>query len=127
MRVCVWDLKPSAGATRLAELGAEISQGHHPAHLKDDGGIDAVVISSAIKFSNPEVARAREMKIPVIARAEMLGELLRMAKLGVAVTGTHGKATTTGLIPLIMEEADLDTSFAVVGKICNTGTTIRLW
>ena len=97
MRVSGCDLKPSAAVTRLAELGAEISQGHHPAHLKDDGGIDAVVISSAIKFSNPEVARAREMKIPVIARAEMLGELLRMSKLGIAVAGTHGKTTTTGL------------------------------
>src|SRR5271169_3211448 len=67
MRVSGCDLKPSAAVTRLAELGAEISQGHHPAHLKDEGGIDALVISSAIKFSNPEVARAREMKIPVIA------------------------------------------------------------
>ena len=60
MRVSGCDLKPSAAVTRLASLGAEISQGHHPAHLKDEGGIDAVVISSAIKFSNPEVARARE-------------------------------------------------------------------
>ena len=126
MRVSGCDLKPSATITRLASLGAEISQGHHPAHLKDDGGIDAVVISSAIKFSNPEVARAREMKIPVIARAEMLGELLRMAKLGVAVAGTHGKTTTTGLIALIMEEADLDPTVAVGGNIRNTGTNVRL-
>ncbi|HEV2169380.1 MAG TPA: UDP-N-acetylmuramate--L-alanine ligase, partial [Candidatus Binatus sp.] len=99
---------------------------HHPAHLKDDGGIDAVVISSAVKFSNPEVARAREMKIPVIARAEMLGELLRMAKLGVAVAGTHGKTTTTGLIALIMEEANLDPTVAVGGNIRNTGSNVRL-
>ena len=126
MRVSGCDLKPSPTITRLASLGAEISQGHHPAHLKDDGGIDAVVISSAIKFSNPEVARAREMKIPVIARAEMLGELLRMAKLGVAVAGTHGKTTTTGLIALIMEEADLDPTVAVGGNIRNTGSNVRL-
>src|SRR5271169_451484 len=126
MRVSGCDLKPSAAVTRLSSLGAEISQGHHPAHLKDDGGIDAVVISSAIKFSNPEVARAREMKIPVIARAEMLGELLRMAKLGVAVAGTHGKTTTTGLIALIMEEAELDPTVAVGGNIRNTGTNVRL-
>src|ERR1700682_5902417 len=84
MRVSGCDLKTSATTTRLASLGAEISQGHHPAHVKDESGIDAVVISSAIKFSNPEVTRAREMKIPVIARAEMLGELLRVAKIGVA-------------------------------------------
>ena len=66
------------------------------------------------------------MKIPVIARAEMLGELLRMAKLGVAVAGTHGKTTTTGLIALIMEEADLDPTVAVGGNIRNTGTNVRL-
>jgi UDP-N-acetylmuramate--alanine ligase len=126
MRVSGCDLKPSATTVRLASLGAEISQGHHPAHLKEAAGIDAVVISSAIKFSNPEVARAREMKIPVIARAEMLGELLRMAKLGVAVAGTHGKTTTTGLIALIMEEAGLDPTVAVGGNIRNTGTNVRL-
>jgi len=126
MRVSGCDLKPSATTTRLASLGAEISQGHHPAHLKDDAGVDAVVISSAIKFSNPEVTRAREMKIPVIARAEMLGELLRMAKLGVAVAGTHGKTTTTGLIALIMEESGLDPTVAVGGSIRNTGTNVRL-
>lgn len=126
MRVSGCDVKPSATTIRLASLGAEISQGHHPAHLKEETGIDAVVISSAIKFSNPEVARAREMKIPVIARAEMLGELLRMAKLGVAVAGTHGKTTTTGLIALIMEEAGLDPTVAVGGNIRNTGTNVRL-
>ena len=126
MRVSGCDLKASATTARLASLGAEISQGHHPAHLKEEAAIDAVVISSAIKFSNPEVTRAREMKIPVIARAEMLGELLRMAKLGVAVAGTHGKTTTTGLIALIMEESGLDPTVAVGGNIRNTGTNVRL-
>src|SRR6202040_646982 len=67
-----------------------------------------------------------EMNIPVIARAEMLGELLRMSKLGVAVAGTHGKTTTTGLIALIMEEADLDPTVAIGGNIRNTGTNVRL-
>src|SRR5260370_29896005 len=94
MRVSGCDLKPSATTTRLASLGAEISQGHHPAHLKDEAGIDAVVISSAIKFSNPEVTRARDTKNPVIPPAEMLGELLRIAKAGVAVAGAHGNTTT---------------------------------
>jgi UDP-N-acetylmuramate--alanine ligase len=124
MRVSGCDLKPSATTARLASLGAEISQGHHPAHLQNE--IDAVVISSAVKFSNPEVARARDLKIPVIARAEMLGELLRMAKLGVAVAGTHGKTTTTGLIALILEEAGLDPTVAVGGNIRNTGSNVRL-
>src|SRR5260370_21298554 len=126
MRVRGCDMKPSASTTRLASRGAEISQGHHPAHLKDEAGIDAVVISSAIKFSNPEVTRARETKIPVIARAEMLGELLRMAKHGVAVDGSHGKTTTTGLIALIMEESGLDPTVAVGGNMRNTGTNVRL-
>jgi UDP-N-acetylmuramate--alanine ligase len=66
------------------------------------------------------------MKIPVIARAEMLGELLRMSKLGIAVAGTHGKTTTTGLIALIMEEAELDPTVAIGGNIRNTGTNVRL-
>ncbi|HVN64262.1 MAG TPA: UDP-N-acetylmuramate--L-alanine ligase [Candidatus Binataceae bacterium] len=124
MQVSGCDLKPSAATARLASLGAEIEQGHHPAHLR--AGIDAVVISSAVKFSNPEVARAREMNLPVIVRAEMLGELLRMAKLGVAVAGTHGKTTTTGLVALVLEEAGLDPTVAVGGNIRNTGTNVRL-
>src|SRR5277367_1756610 len=126
MRVSGCDLKPSATIARLASLGAEISQGHHPAHLKDDGGIDAMVISSAIKFSNPEVARARALQIPVIARAEMLGELLRMVRLGVAVAGTHGKTTTTSLVGLILEEAGLDPTVAVGGNLRARGTNVRL-
>ncbi|HYB91898.1 MAG TPA: UDP-N-acetylmuramate--L-alanine ligase [Candidatus Binataceae bacterium] len=118
------DLKPSAATARLTSLGAHVSHGHHPSHLS--GTLDAVVISSAVKYSNPEVVRARELKIPVIARAEMLGELLRMAKLGVAVAGTHGKTTTTGLVALILEEAGLDPTVAVGGNIRNTGTNVRL-
>ncbi|HKN01617.1 MAG TPA: UDP-N-acetylmuramate--L-alanine ligase [Candidatus Binataceae bacterium] len=118
------DLRESPTTQRLSSLGAQIETGHHPSHLTP--ALDAVVISSAVKFSNPEVARAREMKIPVIARAEMLGELLRMAKLGVAVAGTHGKTTTTGLVALIMEEAGLDPTVAVGGNIRNSGTNVRL-
>lgn len=118
------DQRESAVTRRLASLGAQIEVGHHQSHLSST--LDAVVISSAIRFSNPEVARAREMKIPVIARAEMLGELLRMAKLGVAVAGTHGKTTTTGLVALILEEAGLDPTVAVGGHIRNSGTNVRL-
>ncbi len=118
------DLRPSAATERLASLGADVSIGHHPAHLA--AGLDAIVISSAVKFSNPEVVRARELKIPVIARAEMLGELLRMAKLGVAVAGTHGKTTTTGLLGLILEEAGLDPTVAVGGNLRSKGTNVRL-
>ncbi len=118
------DQRESATTGRLASLGAAIEIGHHPSHMA--APLDAVVISSAIKFSNPEVVRARDMKIPVIARAEMLGELLRMAKLGIAVAGTHGKTTTTGLVALILEEAGLDPTVAVGGNIRNSGTNVRL-
>jgi UDP-N-acetylmuramate--alanine ligase len=118
------DLRESAATRRLASLGAQIEIGHHPSHLS--ASLDALVISSAIKFSNPEVTRARDLKIPVIARAEMLGELLRMTKLGIAVAGTHGKTTTTALVALILEEAGLDPTVAVGGNIRNSGTNVRL-
>jgi UDP-N-acetylmuramate--alanine ligase len=125
---------------RLAALGVQIFQGHHPDHVADQVAartaahvadhltprLDAVVISSAVKFSNPEVARARALQIPVIARAEMLGELLRMVRLGVAVAGTHGKTTTTSLVGLILEEAGLDPTVAVGGNLRARDTNVRL-
>jgi UDP-N-acetylmuramate--alanine ligase len=118
------DLRPSAATARLQRLGGDVSVGHHATHI--DAALDAVVISSAIKFSNPEVARAREMKIPVIPRAEMLGELLRLARAGVAVAGTHGKTTTTALVGLVMEEAGLDPTVAIGGNLRARGTNVRL-
>ena len=118
------DLKDGPVTARLKSLGAQIDTGHHAAHIKPE--LDAVVISSAVKFSNPEVARAREMKIPVIPRAEMLGELLRMARVGIAVAGTHGKTTTTGLVGLILEEAGLDPTVAIGGNLRSRGSNVRL-
>jgi len=118
------DLRDSETTARLASLGIAIRHGHHPDHLS--GELDAVVISSAVKFSNLEVSRARELKIPVIARAEMLGELLRLARLGVAVAGTHGKTTTTSLVALILEEAGLDPTVAIGGNLRARGTNVRL-
>jgi UDP-N-acetylmuramate--alanine ligase len=118
------DLDWSSTTARLQGLGIEIHRGHHPSHLRPE--LDALVISSAVKFSNPEVAAARDMKIPVIPRAEMLGELLRMARLGVAVGGTHGKTTTTSLIGLIMEEAGFDPTVAIGGNLRARGTNVRL-
>ncbi|MGH8011135.1 MAG: UDP-N-acetylmuramate--L-alanine ligase [Candidatus Binataceae bacterium] len=118
------DLYASATTQRLSELGIVIDHGHHPSHLR--ARLDAVVISSAVKYSNPEVAAARGRKVPVIARAEMLGELLRIARLGVAVAGTHGKTTTTSLIGLIMEEAGLDPTVVVGGNLRARGTNVRL-
>jgi UDP-N-acetylmuramate--alanine ligase len=118
------DLHDSATTARLAALGIAIERGHHPSHLRPD--LDALIISSAVKFSNPEVAAARALKIPVIARAEMLGELLRMARMGVAVAGTHGKTTTTSLIGLILEEACFDPTVAIGGNLRARGTNVRL-
>ncbi len=120
---------------RLAALGVKVFDGHHPDHVADhlaaqaddeSHRLDAVVISSAVRFSNPEVARARALQIPVIARAEMLGELLRMVSLGVAVAGTHGKTTTTSLAGLILEEAGLDPTVAIGGNLRARGTNVRL-
>jgi UDP-N-acetylmuramate--alanine ligase len=123
-RVSGCDLRDGAATARLRSLGANVSVGHHPAHI--DPALDVVVISSAVRFSNPEVTRAREMKIPVIPRAEMLGELLRMARVGVAIAGTHGKTTTTALTGLIMEEAGLDPTVAIGGNLRSRGTNVRL-
>jgi len=118
------DLLTNSTTVRLQGLGIVIEHGHHPNHVCNQ--LDALVISSAVKFSNPEVAAARELKIPVISRAEMLGELLRMARLGVAVGGTHGKTTTTSLIGLIMEQADFDPTVAIGGNLRARGTNVRL-
>ncbi len=118
------DMRESDATRRLAALGATVSPGHHPEHL--GSAIDAVVISSAIKFSNPEIARARDRQIPIIPRAEMLGELLRLSKCGIAVGGTHGKTTTTSLAALILEEAGYDPTVAIGGNLRSRGTNVRL-
>jgi UDP-N-acetylmuramate--alanine ligase len=118
------DLIYSTATARLERLGIAIDYAHHPGHLNST--LDALVISSAVRSSNPEVAAARAMKIPVIPRAEMLGELIRMARLGIAVAGTHGKTTTTSLIGLILEEAGFDPTVAVGGNLRARGSNVRL-
>jgi len=118
------DLAESDTARRLARLGARLHVGAHDAlHVTDD--IDVLVISSAVTFANPEVARARELKIPVIPRAEMLAELMRM-KYGVAVAGSHGKTTTTSLVAAVLREAGRDPTMVVGGKLRALGTNARL-
>src|SRR5215813_5815831 len=89
------DLVESETTRRLAALGATLSYGHRAETVTP--ATDVVVISSAVKYANPEVARARELMIPIIPRAEMLAELMRL-KYGIAVAGTHGKTTTTSLV-----------------------------
>ena len=117
------DLTESETTRRLARLGAAILVGHDPTNVAE--GIDVVVISSAVKMSNPEVARARELRIPVIARAEMLAELMRM-KVGIAVAGTHGKTTTTSFIAEVLAHAGLDPTVVIGGKLRALGTNARL-
>jgi len=118
------DVAASEITRRLARLGAQVNIGPHDArHVAAD--IDVLVISSAVTFANPEVLRAREMKVPVIPRAEMLAELMRM-KYGVAVAGSHGKTTTTSLVAAVLREAGRDPTMVVGGKLRTLGTNARL-
>ena len=117
------DLAASDTTERLARLGATIALGHHADRVAP--GVEVVVISSAVKFSNPEVVRARELNIPVIPRAEMLAELMRM-KTGVAVAGTHGKTTTTSLLAHVLATAGLDPTMVIGGKVKGLGSNARL-
>ncbi|MFN8544758.1 MAG: UDP-N-acetylmuramate--L-alanine ligase [Candidatus Binatia bacterium] len=118
------DLAEGENTRRLKHLGATVHIGaHDAAHITDD--IDVCVISSAVTFSNPEVLRARDLAIPVIPRAEMLAELMRM-KRGVAVAGSHGKTTTTSLVAAILREAGVDPTVVVGGKLNALGTNARL-
>lgn len=116
------DLARGETTARLESLGARVGYGHDPEHI--DAAVDAVVISSAVKYSNPEVARARDLHIPVIPRAEMLGELMRM-KRGIAVAGTHGKTTTTSLLAQVMGDAGLDPTIVIGGKVHSLGSNAR--
>jgi UDP-N-acetylmuramate--alanine ligase len=118
------DLVESETTRRLARLGARIHLGpHDAAHVSED--IDVLVISSAVTFANPEVTRARDLKIPVIPRAEMLAELMRM-KYGVAVAGSHGKTTTTSLVAAVLRGAGRDPTMVIGGKLRALGTNARL-
>ena len=95
------DLAENAATRRLAQLGANVRLGHQPANVQ---GADVVVVSTAVQADNPEVIAARESRIPVVPRALMLAELMRL-KQGVAIAGTHGKTTTTSLVASVFAEA----------------------
>jgi len=116
------DTKPSPTTERLQNLGATIYEGHKASNAE---GAHVVVISSAIKSENPEIVEAHKRKIPVIPRAEMLAELMRL-KYGIAVAGAHGKTTTTSMVASVLTAAHLDPTFVVGGKLNQAGTTARL-
>ena len=116
------DTKPSTITERLQNLGATIYEGHQASNAD---GAHVVVTSSAVKADNPEVIEAHKMKIPVIPRAEMLAELMRL-KYGIAVAGAHGKTTTTSIVASVLAAAHLDPTFVIGGKVNQAGTTARL-
>ena len=116
------DLSDSATLKRLETLGIQTFVGHAPAHV---AGADAVVTSTAVHADNPEVVRAREMHIPIVPRALMLAELMRL-KQGIAIAGTHGKTTTTSLVASVLAEAGLDPTFVIGGRLNSAGANARL-
>ena len=121
-RVSGSDLAPSSVTRRLASLGITIAVGHDAQHV---AGVDAVVVSTAVAQDNPEVQAARERSIPVVPRALMLAELMRL-KQGIAIAGTHGKTTTTSLIASVLAEGGLDPTFVIGGRLLSAGASARL-
>src|ERR1700689_134666 len=116
------DLKPNENTRRLGTLGVRTFAGHATENLT---GADVVVYSSAIDPQNPEIARARALEIPIIPRAEMLAELMR-TRYAVTIAGSHGKTTTTSLVPPVLRAAGLDPTVVVGGKVNALGSNARL-
>ncbi len=116
------DLKESAATRRLAALGAEITLGHRPENV---GEADVVVVSTAVGADNPEVAAARARRKPVVRRAEMLAELMRF-RFAIAVSGSHGKTTTTSLVASVLAEAGEDPTFVIGGRLKSADSNARL-
>ena len=116
------DLKSSAVTERLASLGAQTFEGHQAANI---AGADVIVTSSAISIDNLEVAEARRLHIPVIQRAEMLAELMRL-KYGIAIAGMHGKTTTTSMVAAVLAAGGLDPTVVVGGRVDAMGSNARL-
>jgi UDP-N-acetylmuramate--alanine ligase len=116
------DVKANSVTAHLAKIGAKVAIGHVAANI---AGADVVVVSGAIARGNPEVDAAVEQRIPVVARAEMLGELMRF-RYSIAVAGTHGKTTTTSLVASILAEGGEDPTFVIGGRLKSAGTNARL-
>ena len=116
------DLADNATTRRLAGLGMRIAAGHVAENVQD---ADAVVVSTAVQEDNPEVRAARARKVPVVPRAQMLAELMRL-KQGIAIAGTHGKTTTTSLVASILAEGGMDPTFVIGGRLNAAGANARL-
>ena len=116
------DLGSNVATQRLADMGATVSLGHDAANIK---GVDVVVTSTAVGPDNPEVLAARQKQIPIVPRAIMLGELMRL-KRGIAIAGTHGKTTTTSLVASILAEGGLDPTFVIGGRLTSAGANARV-
>jgi len=116
------DLADSTVTLRLKSLGADIHHGHDANNLRD---ADAVVVSTAVKADNPEVVAARAQRIPVVPRAVMLAELMRLRQ-GIAVAGTHGKTTTTSLVTTVLAKGGFDPTFVIGGRLNSSGANARL-
>jgi UDP-N-acetylmuramate--alanine ligase len=116
------DLKATPVTSRLEKLGAKIYEGHQASNVQ---GAHVVVVSSAVRPDNVEVLEAHKLKIPVIPRAEMLAELMRL-KYGIAVAGAHGKTTTTSMIASVLAAANLDPTFVVGGRVNHAGSNARV-
>ena len=121
-RISGSDIQEGPMTQRLSQLGVDVKIGHRADNVE---GMDVVVVSSAINEQNPEIIVARENRIPIIRRAEMLAELMRFRH-GIAVAGTHGKTTTTSLISTIFAEAQYDPTFVIGGLLNSAGTNARL-
>ena len=116
------DAATNAATRRLAQLGARVVQGHDRANI---AGADAVVVSTAVRGDNPEVMAARAAHVPLVPRAVMLAELMRL-KQGIAIAGTHGKTTTTSLVASVLAAGGLDPTFVIGGRLNSVGANARL-
>ncbi len=116
------DLQVSKVTQRLENAGAHIFQGHYAEQVND---AHVVVTSTAVSQNNPEVQRAKDLRIPIIPRAEMLAELMRF-RYGIAIAGTHGKTTTTSLVASVLAEGGMDPTFVIGGKLNSAGTNAKL-
>ena len=116
------DIKENQATQRLQKLGAEIHIGHDVSNVR---GSDVVVYSTAVSERNPEIYEARNLRIPIIRRAEMLAELMRF-RFGIAIAGTHGKTTTTSLVASLLAEGGLDPTFVIGGRLNSAGAHARL-